>query len=268
MTASNQVMVQPHQIDGAIMEKVVLENDLAKLSPMDKVKYVAGVCKSLGLNPATNPIKLMKFQGKEILYFSKESTEQLRKTNHVSIDSIESKTMDGIYIVTAHATTPDGRKDASTGAIMIKGLQGADLCNAIMKAETKAKRRVTLSICGLGFSDESEMDTMKGASKVNLDAHRQAAENQKLVTQEIKESEVSLDIMNEDDFNEFMDHTKKSETLEDLRSIYGAYKHLKAKPEYIKALVSAGEERKMQIMAKKMDSMETENINPDTGEVE
>ena len=29
-----------------------------------------------------------------------------------------------------------------------------------MKAETKSKRRVTLSICGLGFLDESEIDTI------------------------------------------------------------------------------------------------------------
>jgi hypothetical protein len=30
-----------------------------------------------------------------------------------------------------------------------------------MKAETKAKRRVTLSICGLGFLDETEVETLK-----------------------------------------------------------------------------------------------------------
>src|SRR5258708_36365663 len=32
-----------------------------------------------------------------------------------------------------------------------------------MKAETKAKRRVTLSISGLGSTDESEIDTIAGA---------------------------------------------------------------------------------------------------------
>jgi hypothetical protein len=35
-----------------------------------------------------------------------------------------------------------------------------------MKAETKAKRRVTLSISGLGFLDESEIETIKDAVKV------------------------------------------------------------------------------------------------------
>ncbi|EOV0478051.1 hypothetical protein ACOIM4_001927, partial [Campylobacter coli] len=45
-----------------------------------------------------------------------------------------------------------------TGALNIKNLGGDNLANAIMKAITKAKRRVTLSICGLGMLDESELD--------------------------------------------------------------------------------------------------------------
>ena len=32
--------------------------------------------------------------------------------------------------------------------------------NAKLKAITKAKRRVTLSICGLGFLDETEIETI------------------------------------------------------------------------------------------------------------
>ena len=32
-----------------------------------------------------------------------------------------------------------------------------------MKAETKSKRRVTLSIAGLGWLDEMELDTIRGA---------------------------------------------------------------------------------------------------------
>jgi hypothetical protein len=36
-----------------------------------------------------------------------------------------------------------------------------------MKAETKAKRRVTLSICGLGFLDESELESVRGARVVS-----------------------------------------------------------------------------------------------------
>ena len=41
-----------------------------------------------------------------------------------------------------------------------------DLANAFMKAETKAKRRVTLSICGLGILDETEIETIKNVTPV------------------------------------------------------------------------------------------------------
>jgi len=263
MTASNQVSNQPHQIDGAIMEKVVLGNDLASLSPIDKVKYISGVCKSLGLNPATNPIKLMKFQGKEIIYFSKESTEQLRKINNVSIASIETKVMDGVYIVTAHATVPDGRTDASTGAITIKGLQGDNLCNAMMKAETKAKRRVTLSICGLGFNDESEMDSLKDARKVNFDAHLQAANHQKNITQQLNHDQIDLD------FVDFMASINQSEDETQLKTVFDEIKkaNFKAKPDLFKKLIEAKDKRKSQLVKASIIDSEELGAVDDTGEV-
>jgi hypothetical protein len=49
------------------------------------------------------------------------------------------------------------------GAVSLVGLRGEALANAIMKAETKAKRRATLSICGLGFLDETEIETIPDA---------------------------------------------------------------------------------------------------------
>jgi len=52
------------------------------------------------------------------------------------------------------------------GALSLKGLNAEDRANAIMKAETKAKRRVTLSICGLGFLDESEIENIPGAKMI------------------------------------------------------------------------------------------------------
>jgi hypothetical protein len=48
-------------------------------------------------------------------------------------------------------------------------LKGEELVNARLKAVTKAKRRVTLSICGLAFLDESEVETVKQARRVNVD---------------------------------------------------------------------------------------------------
>jgi len=46
---------------------------------------------------------------------------------------------------------------------------GEALANALMKASTKAKRRLTLSLCGLGFLDETEVGTIPGARDEPLD---------------------------------------------------------------------------------------------------
>ncbi|EGN8290524.1 hypothetical protein ISV70_001666, partial [Campylobacter coli] len=84
-----------------------------------------------------------------------------RQIRKVSITKTEVAQVGDIYMVTAYAATPDGRTDCDTGALNIKNLGGDNLANAIMKAITKAKRRVTLSICGLGMLDESELETIK-----------------------------------------------------------------------------------------------------------
>ena len=38
-----------------------------------------------------------------------------------------------------------------------------------MKSETKAKRRVTLSLCGLGMLDETEIETIPSATPTPVD---------------------------------------------------------------------------------------------------
>jgi hypothetical protein len=62
-----------------------------------------------------------------------------------------------VFIVTAKVRNRDGRTDIAKGAVAIANLKGEVLANAMMKAETKAKRRATLSLCGLGFLDETEV---------------------------------------------------------------------------------------------------------------
>lgn len=155
--------------NGALLEKVIINNDLSGLSSMEKVQYVKHLCQTLGLNPLTKPIQLMKFQGKETIYFAKDATEQLRKLHKISLRIVDTKIIDDLYIVTAEASTPSGRIDTSTGAIVISKLSGEAKANAIMKAETKAKRRVTLSICGLGFIDECEVESIPGAQKIEIE---------------------------------------------------------------------------------------------------
>lgn len=142
--------------------KVLLQGDLAGLNPNEKEQYYRAVCESLGLNPLTKPFEYLKFNGKEILYAAKNCAEQLRQLHDISIEIVSrEKIGEDLLLVTARAKNKEGRTDESIGALDVKGLTGQNLGIAMMKAETKAKRRVTLSICGLGMLDESEIGTLK-----------------------------------------------------------------------------------------------------------
>lgn len=157
------------EVNPQIIESLVLHGDISKMSSTQKVEYYDWLCNTLGLNPATQPFQIIKFQGKEILYAKKDATEQLRKLYGVSVIDLDKLFHDDIYIVTAKMQDRNGRLDVATGAVSIKGLSGDNLANALMKAETKAKRRGTLSICGLGLLDESETDTIGHFEEVKLD---------------------------------------------------------------------------------------------------
>src|SRR5258706_8977107 len=148
---------------GAILEHVIVQGDLSKLSPIERVGYYKQVCVSAGLNPLMKPLEFITLNGKLVLYALRAATDQLRALHNVSITILKREKIDDTYTVTARATMPNGRTDEAMGAVSLKGLAGDALANAYLKTETKAKRRVTLSICGLGMLDETEVDSTPGA---------------------------------------------------------------------------------------------------------
>lgn len=167
MSSNSNVAISRQEQASAIAERVVMVGDLSKLTAHERVTYYSHVCNSLGLNPLTRPFEYIALQGRLTLYARKDATDQLRKLHKISIKISSREVLDGVYVVTAQATeSPSGRQDESTGAVAIVGLKGDLLANAFMKAETKAKRRVTLSIVGLGMLDESEIDSIPGAQPV------------------------------------------------------------------------------------------------------
>lgn len=166
----------------SVIEQVVMQGDLSKLTPDQRVMYYHKVCDSCGLNPYTRPFEYISLNGKLTLYAKKDATEQFRKINGISIEKLDGKVIDDLYIVVAVARTRDGRTDQSTGAVSIGNLKGEQKANAIMKAETKAKRRVTLSISGMGWTDESEIESIPNAKHVDVD----------LVTGEIKSQTIDI----------------------------------------------------------------------------
>ena len=147
------------------LEKALINGDLATLSPEDRLLYYRQTCESLGLNPLTKPFDYIKLNGKLTLYARKDATDQLRKLHGVSIEKPEIQQIDNLIIVTVVASDQSGRTDSDIGVVGKGDMQG-NVGNALMKAVTKAKRRVTLSICGLGMLDETEVETIPDAVQV------------------------------------------------------------------------------------------------------
>jgi hypothetical protein len=147
----------------AAYERALITGDLAKLTPDERLSYYKRTCDSLGLNPLTRPFDYLSLNGKLILYARKDCTEQLRNLHGVSVKIVAREVVEDCYVVTANARMANGREDESIGAVSIQGLKGEVRANAMMKAETKAKRRVTLSICGLGMLDETEVESIPNA---------------------------------------------------------------------------------------------------------
>lgn len=156
------------------MDKLVIDGNLQMLPQPERIKYYLQVCRHLGLDPVTRPFDYLTLNGKLVLYPRKDCTDQLRKIWGISSEVLEKGfSPDGkVYSVTVKVTARDGRSDSAIGAVSTevwdkeeKSWSPAtrnDLANIFMKAETKAKRRATLSICGLGMFDESEVETIKG----------------------------------------------------------------------------------------------------------
>ena len=152
----------------AAMEAYVAAGDIGKLAPRERVALYRAVCESLGLNPLTQPFQYLPLNGKLTLYATKSCTEQLRMIHGVSVVGLDAAERGDCYVVTARVRSRDGREDIATGAVRM-GAKGDDLANSLMKAETKAKRRATLSICGLAILDETEIETIPGARPADLE---------------------------------------------------------------------------------------------------
>src|SRR5262245_22777914 len=160
MEEHTAVATPPLPLPPEIVETVVIGGDLAGLNVAQRAEYYGAVCRSLGLNPLTKPFEYLTLNGKLRLYALRDCADQLRRLHAISIHIANRERVSDIYVVTARAKDRHGREDESTGAVTVGNLKGDALANALMKAETKAKRRVTLSIAGLGWLDETELDTI------------------------------------------------------------------------------------------------------------
>lgn len=190
-----------------IMEKVLLTGDLTTLSPPQRLSYYESVCRSLGLNPLTKPFEYIVLNGKLTLYARKDCTEQLRRSYNISLTILKREVSDGVISVTARAQMQNGRQDESVGSVAMPSGTGEARANAMMKAETKAKRRVTLSICGLGMFDESEMEPTTANGNAEDLAKRRVTEATEHRLAAIEDTSLVTD----ENFNDVVCHIGKAQ---------------------------------------------------------
>lgn len=155
------------------------KGDLAKISLDELAVYYRLVCESVGLNPATNPLDyVIDDRGAMRLYARRDSADQLRAIHNISLEVVGSDIteMEACFVVKATKPEKNGavRVDTDYGVVPLSDKDGnpyapAFRANSIMRAVTKAKRRVTLSICGLGFLDETEVEDAPTLTQVSVD---------------------------------------------------------------------------------------------------
>jgi len=152
------------------IERVLIGGDLSKLTHDQRAIYYRQVCESLGLNPLTKPFDYIVLNNKLTLYANRNCAEQLRRVYGVSVMDMEQQINGDVLTVIVKGQDKTGRMDVASGAVYLGGLKGEGLANAYLKAETKAKRRLTLSLCGLGMLDETEVETIPQARKIETEA--------------------------------------------------------------------------------------------------
>jgi len=153
-------------VSSTVMERVLVGGDLAQLNEAQRLEYYRAVCESLSLNPLTRPFEYLRLNGRLVLYATRAAADQLRAIHGISITDVQIDRRDDLISVTVRGRTRDGREDVEVGVVSVAGLRADALANAEMKALTKAKRRLTLSLAGLGWLDETETESIPGAQRV------------------------------------------------------------------------------------------------------
>jgi hypothetical protein len=147
--------------------------DLESLTEPQRQEYLKAVCKHMGVPDNLNLVALTYVDDGDgpsrlVPYAKRGATENVRNNLQIDIESLTSQMIGGSIVFTAIARSkPTGRREISTGSKFIDGLQGTQLDDSIMTAQTRALRRVTLQFIGAGVLDESEVNQRKTVHAVS-----------------------------------------------------------------------------------------------------
>jgi hypothetical protein len=139
--------------------------DLEHLNEDQKATYYRDACNFLGIPANLNLLAYIEMvvgdNGRHlVLYAKKGATDLIRQNRGISTISLEALPKDlvpGQVCFMAAGRDKNGREERAIGAADIDGLRGKALTDAVMIAQTRATRRMTLQFVGGGILDESEI---------------------------------------------------------------------------------------------------------------
>ena len=144
-------------------KKFIPKHDLDQLSEAEQLEYVELACEHLGVPSDLGLVSLGFMDSgdgkrKKVLYVHKGATDIVRDHRGINVESMIPLAANKEYVgFTATGKDSKGRQEVAVGAVSISGLTGVAVANAVMTAQTKASRRLTLIYAGGGFFDETEV---------------------------------------------------------------------------------------------------------------
>lgn len=163
--------------DAQPIMQAVYGGNLIELTDQQQRLLIEALCTVTGLNPITRPFELLRASVKRqddqgeywedvmVLYAKKDCADQIRARLGLSTTILAKEAIGNVYLVTVRVSAPNGRSEEDIGATSWSPDGGWKFAGknakAIMHALTKAKRRATLGMFGLGILDQSEVEDMR-----------------------------------------------------------------------------------------------------------
>ena len=144
-------------------KKFIPKHDLDQLSEAEQLEYVELACEHLGVPSDLGLVSLGFMDSgdgkrKKVLYVHKGATDIVRDHRGINVESMIPLAANKEYVgFTATGKDSKGRQEVAVGAVSISGLTGVAVANAVMTAQTKASRRLTLIYAGGGFFAATEV---------------------------------------------------------------------------------------------------------------
>jgi hypothetical protein len=144
------------------MSKLKIIHNLDGLTEEQIKQYLRDISEHLGVDPDLNAFDVIRMDNRLQVYARRGTTDMLRESMDIDVTSIDLLDIPGSATFRAtgrkgHAASNLSRQEIAIGSCAIAGLTGQKLSDAIMTAETRAGRRLTLKFTGLGILDVSEV---------------------------------------------------------------------------------------------------------------